>query len=58
METEVAKVVAERQLRRQHIPMPWTRADAADHARWTRHDNEGHEKETGLRYAECPKCWG
>ena len=58
MEPEVAQVVAEVNLRRQHkYRMGWSKADQADENRWTRHDEQHHEYLIDRRYAECWLCF-
>lgn len=52
MHPEVAQVIMERQLRRQHLPMPWTKYDQEDQNQWEIHDNEKHPH----RYGLCPEC--
>lgn len=57
MEPEVAKVVAEVNLSRQHkYRNGWNKADQRDENQWTIHDNE-HARQYGFRYATCPLCW-
>lgn len=53
MHPEVAQVVAEMQLRRQHrFLQNWCRADQRDENMWTRHDDEGH----AMPYGICTVC--
>jgi hypothetical protein len=57
VEPEVAQVVAEINLRKQHkYRMGWSKADQRDENQWTIHDDQLHEKLIGLRYAECWIC--
>jgi hypothetical protein len=53
MDPEVAAVVAEINLRRQHkYRNNWNKEDQRDENRWTRHDNDKH----GMPYAICNMC--
>ena len=53
MNPEVAQVVAEVNLRKQHkYRMGWDKADQRDENRWTRHDSQRH----GMPYGICTVC--
>jgi hypothetical protein len=53
MDSEVAAVIAEVNLRKQHkYRMGWDKADQRDENRWTRHDLQDH----GMPYAICTVC--
>ena len=51
---EVAQMIADRELRRQHKPRSMSKADKADETRWTNHDNK-HDRNTP--YAVCGLCF-
>jgi hypothetical protein len=61
VEPEVAQVVAEINLRKQHkYRMGWSKADQADENMWTMHDNDeglnGQPLTHGMPYAICTVC--
>lgn len=52
MDRELAEAIAERELRNQHRPMPWTKKDQEDEDRWTEHDRAHLGP-----YALCVNCF-